>query len=322
VKFREVYEAGTEALDPSTTPNGKNPMDVVLELYRYAGLAETEIDRTTLEAERDRWMPSVISPPYGTLLRRTVVDVTDIETLIREVRELTRLFLWVGEDHAVTGRFDAPMLPSDAATYAALSDSDNIVAGSISVDENTESRVSRALIAYDLIPGESPDSVASFSKARIELDADAEEREYYGQSKLKVVLSQWMQAQDEVSAAYFTSHLLSRFRHGTRLVTFRAEVKDDDIQIGSLVTVTTSHVQDTFGNPLASKMIIVRKTQISDNEIEFQAEDSGLYHRYGFYAHDAAADYGAATAVEKEHGYYADANGFVNGGTERGYHYW
>lgn len=320
--FREVAEFGTEALDTTTTPNGKNPIDIILELLARAGLAAAEIDTATLQTERDTWYPSVTLPAYGTLFRRTMTEATDVEALLTEIRDLIMLFLWTNDSQLVTGKAFAPPLPTDTLTV--LTDDANLIAGSIEVDDNDESRVSRALIAYGTLLGTSTDKPEDYSNIRVELDIDAEERAYYGDQRLKTVLTQWLPATGTgvASATYFTGHLIGRFRHGSRQITARIEIKDDAAAMGTPVQFQTKLIQDVYGNNANTTARIMTKRPIDDSQIEIVAIEEPSLTRVGFYTVAGAAVYTSATDDEKRYCYYGDANGLVGTPLVLGYTYW
>lgn len=334
-----IAEFGTERSTPTLAPMGKAGMDILEEIYKYAGLRSSEIDSATLQAEQDYWLPATVDTSsgawYGALLRRSLTKVTDVETLARQIREIYQCLLWVNDSQMLTGRLFAPVKPTDTAT--ALTDDANLIAGSISVDDNDESRISRALVAYNLPDGEKAEEAEDFDRIRIELDVDLEEREYYGDKRLRAVLSEWLQpvplsgesilpasnAQQSQLAEYFTAHILDRFRYGARILRARLELKDDDIGLGDFVQVNTRHIQDVHGNNLNSIMQVVKKTRDKSGRwLAIECLDTGLFKRYGFFAADAAPVYGSATPQDKTSGYFTDANGMVGSPLEPGYHFW
>jgi hypothetical protein len=325
-----VAEFGTERTDTTLTPLGKNPIDIIIELYRYAGLSAAEVDTTTLESERDYWLPSTIDADagtyYGALLRRSLTEVTDVETLSREIRKLTMLWLWVNDAQMLTGRYFAPPRPS--STITTITDDANLIAGSISVDDNDESRVSRVLVAYHLPVGESADTAEDFEKIRIELDVDSEEREFYGDRRLDAVLSQWLQpvtasgiSTESEIAKYFTQRVLSRFRYGARRLTASLEIKDDDIEVADVVRVNTSHIQDADGDNLNAEMHVTKKKRVGGGRVELEFLDTGRNKRPGFYTDAGYPVYGSATDDQKRRAFYADTRGNVGSPSVPGYVY-
>lgn len=332
VSFREVYQFGTERTAPALAVLGKNPIDIVLELYAYAGLTAAEIDTAGLTNERDTWLLSTVNTAtgaeYGPLLRRVLRDQVEVEELLREIREIALLSLWVNESQVVTGRLYAPALPG--VTVTEITDASNIIAGSIAVDDDNETRISRVLCAYDLMAGDTPDTPLNFRRVVVVIDIDAEEREFYGEPKVKAILTEWLQDAsadtgiwaEDATARYFTDHILARNRHGVRRVRCQLEIKDDDIRLGDFIKVTTSHVQDVHGAALSSIMQVIKKKALGDNRIEVECLDSGLVGRIGFWAPDGLPDYDAATAANREYGYWSGDLGTVGAGNVAGYLWW
>ena len=326
ITFHENAEFGTERTNPALAALGANIIDSIVSLYKYSGLSAAEIDTTTLNAERDTWLPTTVDTTegtsYGPLIRRSLSQVTDVETLVRELRTLGQVFVWVNNAQQITGRVFAPIQPGQ--TLTTLDDDSNFVAGTISVDDNDESRISRVLIAYNLPTSASSQySVAEdFLEVRVDLDVDSEEREYYGDKRLRSILDQWLQPLDSKSAESFTTHILMRFRHGARMLSAQLEIKDDDIEIGDYVRVNTEHVQDVHGANLNSVMQVLKKREVRDNRILIDLLDTGLYHRYGFFAGAGLPVYTSATTAQKDYGFFGDAVGKVGSPLELGYHFW
>ena len=329
--FREVYEFGTERPNqPYLPPLPINPMDAFVEMYRYAGIEGTEID-TSFATERDAWYPSTINTnsneSSGALVRRTVTESTEIEEMITELRALILVMIWVSEDQKIKCKALAPPVPSASPTE--LTDDANIVEGTVRTDDNDEDRLTRVLIAWDKPPAPPGQTESQggkptdFNLVRIEVDVDSEERELYGDKRLRVILTPWLQGiTDSIHPRYFTQHIVSRFRHGARRFSGQLEIKDDDLELGSEVMINSRYIQDIHGNNLQSSGVIVMKAPVGDNRIRVSVEETGLAHRYAFYATTGYADYDAATAEQLKRGYLSNARGFLGTPEVAGYYYW
>lgn len=332
-----VAEFGTERDDPTIPAMGKNGIDIVIELLKYAGLAASEIDSTTLEDERDYWMPSTVdtgSGEYtGALMRRTLTEVTDVQKLLQQIAEIELLQLYVNDEQMVTGRFNAPIRPT--VTPTVIDDDNALIAGTIEVEDNNASRISRALVAYSLPDGADADVPEDFDQVRIELTPDLEDRDFYGDKRLQVVMSEWFQPtpnsgesiipnqRPDTEAAvvvYFTQRIISRKRHGQRMLKAKLPLKYDDLQLGAPVQITTDRIQDVHGNPLSSVFFATKKKR-ETVRLEFDFLDMGLAARAGFYTDAGYGVYTAETADHQRRGFYSDDNGFVGSPKVRGYHY-
>jgi hypothetical protein len=196
-----------------------------------------------------------------------------------------------------------------------------MIADTIQTDDNEESRLSRTVIGYDLTSGEEGDELDDYKRVLIRIDVDAEEREFFGEDRIKIILSEWIQPNDSPLAEYITFHLINRFKQGARRLIARFELKDEDILLGSFVTIDTDHFQDAHGNSLDSKMHVIKKKTAGRNQLEMEFLDLGLLDLTAFWTPDAHPDWSASTAAEREYGYWTDDEGFIPTGNP-GYHWW
>ena len=108
--IREIGMFGTERTVPTGVVMGKNPLDIIRELYRYAGIDDTDIDNTKFDSERDTWLLSSVTPATGAqsgvLFERILTEQKKVEDLIKEIRELVMLLVWIDEDQKITVNFD------------------------------------------------------------------------------------------------------------------------------------------------------------------------------------------------------------------------
>lgn len=341
-KIVEVWECGTERSNPSLTPLGKNPIDFVIEALRRAGIAAVDIDIATLQSERDTWMRSAVDPVLGTqtgvLFRRTVTNVDKIETYLQEIRDITLLFLWVGEDQRVTGRLFAPARPTE--TLISLTEDANFVADTVEVDDQDQYRITEVLVAWSLIPGQQGTKPEDFNFNRTHVAADEESVGFYneiiigqqpdavGGGKLPgLILSQWLPDISGPIVDSTSTHLLDRFRRGARIVKGRVELKDDGVALGSFPNVTTHKIQKPDGSDDGPRIMqVIKKTPQDDGNIELEMMDTGIQGRYGFFAPSATPVYDSQTSAQKRYASFSTkvspTRGIVGAQADEGYKFW
>jgi hypothetical protein len=267
------------------------------------------------------WMPSTLDATagthYGPLLRRTVSEPTDVEQLSQEIRDLTMLLLWVSSAQKLTGRFFAPRDWNESVTD--ITDEADILAGTVSINQQDEARITTVLLAWSPITAGSGESPQDFRRVRIYLSLNEVGTPMFGQARIRSLLSEWLTINDTATAEYFISHVASRFSYGARQLTFRLEVKDDDLQVGSRVAVSTNLLQDSFGNRVERDMFISKKTMTDTGEFEVELIDAPLY-RYGYWGDTPIIQYPAATTAERQQVFWADDEGNVSG--DPGYRWW
>lgn len=265
--FVEVVEFGTEDATPSDPPAGGNPIDFVVEMLARAGLTSSELDTAGFEADRDTYIPTDVGAGTGPLWRRTITEPTDIEEMIKEIRDTINLFVWVDESQMVTGK-----LYEFSAAGTTFTDDANLVEGSVSILYDHEQRITRVLMAYGLTAGADASDLANYTKVRLQIDADAEDRTYYGGDfRQKTILSPWIPSTETFSAPYFTPRILAKFRHGIRPISGRLEIKDEGTEIGDLVAIDSRQITDEFGVNLSPVTILTMKRETRSGEIEFEA---------------------------------------------------
>jgi hypothetical protein len=328
--WSEVAEFGTELTVPTKTPAGKNPIEIVIELLKRGGIATADIDvaglSTNTNSEKNTWLQSTINLQNGlttgTTFRRSITEPEKIDDLLQEIREVTMLSLWVNESQQVTGKVFAPARPSETLTE--LDEDNELIAGSIKVDDNDEdSRVTRALVAYSLAADGDPEKIGDYQEVIVRVDTNVESDGYYGEKKLKTFLSQWVRASDTATVGKLLKHYLSRFRNGARLVSFALERKNDSVKVGDFVKITTEKVQNAHGTAVSGRVMqVLSKKRAGQGRQEHEVLDTGLMRRYGFIGAVGAAGYGAATYEEKRRAYIGDADNNVVGDGEEGYSIW
>ncbi len=323
-KFREVAEFGTERSDPAGIPFGKNPLDIIRELYRYAGIADEDIDNTQFDSERDLWLFSSIdlstADEAGVLFRRTLTKPLKVEELIRQIRELVMLLVWIDENQMVTCKLFAPPIPTE--TIVVLDDDSNIVEDTLTIDDADESRLTRAFLAFDLDPAEDGNAPEDYNLIEVYIALDEEEEAYYGEQLARVILTEWLRATDLLNPGQLVSRIVNRFRFGARMFKLSLEVKDDSIKVGQTVEIRTDKLQKFDGSVDPRFAVIIKKKRGRRLGVFDLDAIEMPFARVFFWAPDGLPVYDSSTDANKRYGYYSDDQGLVGTVKELGYHYW
>lgn len=316
LKWSEVVELGTErsTITPQPQALGTNPIDAIHSLLNRSGIADANIDVTRLETERDLWLKTSVNIDTGfqsgPLYRRSVNEQTDVEKLIREIRDAYLIFIWVDEDQKVTGRVFAPEPPT--VVLRELADDENLVADSVAIDDNQESRITRVRYAWDLSVGKSGDKIEDYGRGLLLVGGDEEGSEFYGDKRQRVVLNRGLQGFDDSVARQVGRRLLLRFRRGVRAVTCRVEIRDDPAQVGDFIALTTERLMDEHGNGVSGRlMMITQKKRLSESLLELEMLDAGLSLATFFAAPAGLPAWDNATPDQRRYGFAADSQGTV-----------
>jgi len=337
----EVLNFGVERTVTSSAPIGAGLIDITIELLRRAGIAVADIDTTTLYAEANDWLPSTSNPgtgvTTGTVFMRAGLPLdsanggisvqTDIETLIRQLRDIGPLSLWVGEDQKVTGRIFAPARPT--VTLTELTDNENIIKGSIEIDDNEESRVQVVNVAYDLVAGGDVAKASDYQKVISRADGDGLAPGYYGTTaiRVKTILSPWIlnTVAGAAVASRLAVHTLGRYRNPARKVGVDLEVKDDAVKCGDFVYLSTARLQKADGSTDSQRIMEIqsKKRDAMSHVLSYGMQDTGLFRRYGFIAPAGTPVYDSATAPQRRYAFIGSAVGNKVGNLrEDGFYIW
>lgn len=316
VGWKEVLMFGTERTSPDLAPLGKNPIDIAYQLLARGGLSlYNDLDTTTLNAQREAWLPTQVFPNLGVEIGPTfkragnALDAgnggisiqVDIQGLLTEIREAAMLTLLSGEDQKVTGRIFAPPAPS--VTLTTLTDGENLLKNSIEIDDNKESRFTICLVAYDLIAGADGKKLADYQKVIGRGDVDGLQPSGYGDRRTRVILSPWIRSNDSATPSRLAVHMLGRFKNGARKVKGRLEVKDDALKCGDFATLMTSRIVRFDGASDSRIMEIQSKERDPvDHTLTLLMQDTGLIKRYMTIAPAGTPDYNSQSAAQKRYG--------------------
>jgi hypothetical protein len=216
------------------------------------------------------------------------------------------LDIFVGENQSITGHLFAPALPT--VSLPTLTDDANLIADSISVDDNDESRLTRVVVAYDLAAGAKGDTVGDYNDGVVEVEPELESVAGYGEQRMKIILSQWIGINDSATATKAAAHILGRYRQGVRKMAAAIDLKDDTVKTGDFVLVTTKRLQKATGATDANRqMLVVSKEPQDDGTINLQLVDAVLPGRPGFIAPAGYPDYDSASFDQRRYCYIGTA---------------
>lgn len=330
--FTEIREFGTEQVTPGNPVLGANPIDIKLALYREAGLRwagpnseHLGIDIEFHMAQRQTWAYSNVDTLFGgqggVLFRQTITEPTDIDQLLQEIDRDLVSYQFVSENRKVRTKIFAPPTPSE--TLIELTDVTHFVDGSVEVDTDQESRLSRVIVGWDQIPGTGGDVFGDYAKGALALDPVQEGPLGHGSIKDRIILSKWIRPSDSAQGAATAGRILRRFLNGARIVTGSLEAKDDDnVTLGTFVYVTTAQIQKPDGSTDGKKiMMVVRKERAKDGgRMALTFLDTAILKRSIFFGPAGNPDYSAATAEQQRYWYIGNSQNRVGTPLVDGYY--
>lgn len=298
-----------------------NPFDILSDelLPTDCAIAAGYIDSANFDTERD-------SPGGEVNFSAIISEPTKADKLFFEIVELLNCRAWVGEDLKITIRRALPNKPG--RVYSTLTDEANNIDGSLSVDLNQTSRISRVSLYWDRQTVEDEDKPASYNRLDVAIDADGESANGYNEAAEKIIYCRWLRQGyvTEETMNAFAANAASRIVSGNKdpmpILTLDLEMKDGAVKTGDYAKISTGAMQDASGNDLSSAVFQVVRRERKGNKINLKCLMLPT-KKYCIVspASYSAKSYATATAAEREYGAICNANGDMSNG-DYGYRAW
>jgi len=309
------------------TNDGVNPTVVMRDLVNRGEVANTDIDLPVFDREFEFVESQRVKRFSDTTIDRP-------RNLLQHVQELTDQLLldvWIGENGKVRVKYSWRINIPDA-TIKTFTDADNIIVKTASYRGNSESRITRVFVYYNLKTGEDGDKPEDFSNVEVIVDLAAES---IAGPRSKSIFSKYIFRSIEAQGT--AGRLVSRFKRGARIAKWSVDIKDDpDFFTGDFLFLDSRDIPVISGSSAVrgvSKWQVTQKDpKHREGRINVEAlEARGL--RYAIispsptgkndpFSGDAgtfATSFLTATDAEKQFGFIGDANNKVGSPAEDGY---
>jgi len=244
------------------------------------------------------------------------------EKIFFELVELFNCRAWVGENLKVTIKRNTPN--QIGRTYTAVTDSENIVGGSESVDLNQKSKLSRVSFYWDRYAEKKNDETFNFNRLDIAIDAEAESVNEDNYISEKRILSRWLRAgyAQEENVNAFAKTMPTRLRCQSRdalpIHSCTVELKDSEILTGDYVYLSTSQLQDKNGNDYSNvPFMVIRREPREKNKVMLKSQQLSA-KKFIIIAPASydGLDWADATNAQKQYGCICDSNGLKPNGDD------
>ena len=175
--------------------------------------------------------------------------------------------LWVNESGLIDFK-----LNSDTAVSYTISDAENIILNSTSID-NKQDEVKTRIILYYGRSDPTKDDKENYSNVHVEIDADAEGAFEYNEKLSKEITTTWINSDCGTTAAIeaYTAakckSKLTRMRSARPILTLDVELKDSDILAGKLVYLNSDEFNNIDGSNYNNQIFEVIKKDPKGNKI-------------------------------------------------------
>lgn len=290
-----------------------NSVDIEVDNPPGAGLASSRVDSASFAAAKE--FPGD-EPNFSTLLFKPA----KISKLLFEIADLCDCSVWMNEEQKITIRRNN--IPNEGGrTYATITDESNIITAA--ADLNEGSRKTRVAIYWDREIFGDETKTEDYNAVNIAIDVSAESaNEYNGIEEYKIA-SRWLR---KTWGAYTTEEIINRFvsnlssrllvnrRDAQPIINFDVELKDEGIQSGDYVKISTDELLNVDGTDLNSATFSIWKRDHRDEIVRF-ASVGVRSNKIGIIAPDAIPSFTSATTAQKEYGFISDNDGLMSDGS-------
>lgn len=310
IKINHVAFFGTD--QGASAPTARNVVDCIQDLLDWAGVAAGSRTADSFsKIKAGAWPRSDI--------KRTVRKPQTVAAMMRQLIESRGIAIYIDP----AGNFAAAVVAPDT-TSTELTE-DELLEGSVSVEEEEEDRITRAGFWY--APTDTDDAGTDpkdYSKGVIVINTTLEGANVYGVAKSKTITDPWIDSGATTSdVRVLVTRMITRFQHGTRRYAFRLDVKRGTLNVGDHVTITSKLAMSARGVADARPCMIVAKREVGLSQNEYEAIDTNFSGRYMRIAPNTVADsYDSASQADRAYGYFGDTNNRLGTTKDEGYIYW
>lgn len=273
-------------------------------LGTYAGIAAGYLDTAGWAAEVDTYATAY-------LLTTLITEPISVAQLVSEIQEQASCFVWWDEREAkvklriVRGVTTEPDL---------LTAETNILAGSFSIQEKPNQRVSQVWFYYDQRdPTKGLDPVDNWKNVLITANLESETDELYGEPSIRTIRARWINS--SALALSTSSRIATRYIDNPRQCRFQLDAKDRGYWAGDTVRISHFLDSDEFGENNISSWTITSAEEIKPGEIvEYVAVDTSLYGIVSSILANGTADYQGDGTDQYNGMWISDANGLYSNG--------
>ena len=242
---RTSHDAG-EPVSVAYGFNGWNVVNVLSFLVLSSGIDPAMVPFNNNPADPDEWDYEKEEYLAGHTINHLLVEPRGFDKLIDEICEQCHINLWY--DPAVKlVRLSATntALASQRARW--MTDSHNMLAGSLRLRENKDRMISESWAYYDKANALAEDRPASYGSVDIQIDTVLESANAWGEKRIHGIMGSWLSQAGNVAIITNSRTLQERSQPQYEL-TFQVD-GDDPVYTGEYLNIRTDLVQNADGTP-------------------------------------------------------------------------
>lgn len=286
---------GTQAATHSvndTAQLGFRPLnqraDIVIRnlLVNYANIPPEWIPTAEWADEMERWGSTL-------LLNAMICQPTSVVELLSEISQLGLTLWWDEEAQLIRLRMNRP---NEVPAFE-LSDRNSFI--DITRKDEDKQRATRVVFWSVQIDPTKALSKDNFLRAYGDIFVDAENPNFYGQSRTKTIYTRWLNQGNDAVAKIIAGRLLTRYKQAP--VNFEVTVDaKDDLSLMDVVNVLSYASTDVTGRPVnALCQVFYRGDDKAGSRVKLKMQAFRFDARYAFIAPNSMPVYTSATEDQK-----------------------
>jgi hypothetical protein len=277
-------------------------------LETYGGIDSAYLDTAGWQSEIDDFL-------LAYRLSTLITEPTSVAQLVSELQEQSLVYVWWDERDALV---KIKTIRGIEAEPPVVSDSANIIAGSVSFQEMPRQRASQVWVWYgrdNFV--RAVNDVKSYASLIVDADLESEGPEQYGEKSIRKIFARWLST--GALAETTASKIIRRYVDVPSQIKFRLDAKDRAYWIGDVVAISHYLDVDAYGARRVRYWTITSAEEVVPGEIiEYHAEDTTLYGRIHYVMATGAPDYPGYDNAPFRNCYVGDAAGLLSDGQDAG----
>ena len=204
-------------------------------MTNYASIDPSFINKPEWDAE--------VSNAFTVTYSALITEPTGVQDLLQEFCDSAPHYYYYDE-RVNRIRLVALKPPADDAqtfTYQG-----NIIAGSTTVKDMQDMRISTVIVNYGIIdPTKDLDETSNYRSSYVREDSSSVTN--YGQRAYKTVHSRWINSDNKTAAVLMSARVGRRFSEAPRMISFKMDAKDSDVWTGDSIRVQTDLILQQGG---------------------------------------------------------------------------
>lgn len=260
-------------------------------LTNYTTTPSEWIDSVNYNVEAERWGSTL-------KLNTFITEPTPVKDLLGELAALGVAIWSESANKRIRMRLNHPRDFTERVTDV----NDSNLIKTIEVDDRDEDRITQVhFYSVQKDVTEKEDRKNNYNRALVTLDADAQNDNFYKETRIKEILTRWLNQGNDTAIQILSRRLLQRFNKAPVTYTITGDWQLADQNLVDLLKVQSSRVPDVEGRlPEKIVQIISKDESKFGHEVVISAQEFGFEDNLSFIMPNTAVVYNSTPEEDKE----------------------